>query len=144
LCGNDTPSRGIRLAYFGCAGLQAPQPPRVLAPLAKAAGFFIFAIERPTAIVHFARLTGCRKIKFKKFVGGRAEETRGVIPVASNHVPPGVKTVTIEQWRGYAHRPGISTSDKANAKRTALSRASDMLLTARKIGIWAPYAWYAR
>lgn len=65
----------------------------------------------------------------------------GVVPPASNHVPPDVKTVTIDQWRDYAYRTGISTSDKANAKRTALSRASDALVEARKIGIWEPHVW---
>jgi hypothetical protein len=65
----------------------------------------------------------------------------GSVPPASNHVPPGVKVVTIDQWRDYAYRTGISTSDKAHAKSTALSRASDALLAVRKIGIWEPHVW---
>jgi hypothetical protein len=65
----------------------------------------------------------------------------GTVPPASNHVPPDVKVVTIDQWRDYAYRTGISTSDKANAKRTALSRASDVLVEVRKIGIWEPHVW---
>ena len=65
----------------------------------------------------------------------RIEEC-GSIPPASNHIPPNTKTVSIEQWRTHSYKIGISTSDKANAKRTALSRASDVLLAARKIEIW--------
>jgi hypothetical protein len=65
----------------------------------------------------------------------------GSVPPASNHVPPDVKVVTIDQWRDYAYRTGISTSDKAHAKSTALSRASDALLAVRKIGIWEPHVW---
>jgi hypothetical protein len=68
----------------------------------------------------------------------------GAVPSASNHIPTGVKAVTIDQWRAHAYRTGISTSDKANAKRTALSRASDALVAAQKIGISEPYVWPAR
>jgi AAA domain len=65
----------------------------------------------------------------------------GAVPAASNHIPAGKKAVTVEQWRGYAYRTGISTSDKANAKRTALSRASDTLVAVQKVGIWDSYVW---
>jgi hypothetical protein len=67
----------------------------------------------------------------------------GTIPPAGDHIPNGVKAVTIEQWRAHAYRIGISTSDKPNAKRTALSRASDALLAAYKIGVSDPYVWAA-
>jgi hypothetical protein len=73
-----------------------------------------------------------------------AIEERGAIPPASNHIPPGVKAVTVDQWRDHAYRTGISTGDNPNAKRMALSRASDALLAAQKIGIWEPYVWSAR
>jgi AAA domain len=65
----------------------------------------------------------------------------GAVPPASNHVPPEVKTVTIDQWRDYAYRTGISTSDKAHAKGVAFNRASGELAEARKIGIWDPHVW---
>ena len=32
----------------------------------------------------------------------------GEVPPASNHIPPGVKAVTVKQWRDYAYRGGIS------------------------------------
>jgi hypothetical protein len=65
----------------------------------------------------------------------------GAVPPASNHVPAGVKTVTIDQWRDYAYRTGISTSDKPHAKGVAFNRASVDLVDAGKIGIWKPHVW---
>jgi hypothetical protein len=73
-----------------------------------------------------------------------AIDDSGAVPPASNHIPNGVRTVTVEQWRSYAYRSGISTSDEPHAKRTALKRASDALLSAHKIGIWEPHVWIAQ
>jgi hypothetical protein len=72
-----------------------------------------------------------------------AIDEAGTIPPASNRIPNGVRMVTIEQWRAHAYRIGISTSDKPNAKRTALSRASDALIAAHKINVSEPYVWPA-
>jgi hypothetical protein len=41
----------------------------------------------------------------------------GAVPPASNHIPPAVRVVTFDQWRDYAYRRGISTSDEASARR---------------------------
>jgi hypothetical protein len=59
----------------------------------------------------------------------------------SNHIPDGSRIVTVKQWRDYAFRTGISTSDEDHAKRAAFNRASEALLEARKIGIWEPHVW---
>ena len=47
----------------------------------------------------------------------------GVVPPASNHIPPATRAVTADQWRDYAYRRGISTSDKPRAKQAAFERA---------------------
>jgi hypothetical protein len=65
----------------------------------------------------------------------------GVIPPASNHIPGGVKCATIDQWREYALRRGISTSDKESATRMAFVRATECLVAARRVAIWDGYAW---
>ena len=65
----------------------------------------------------------------------------GEVPPTSNHIPDGVKAVTIDQWRDYAYRRGISTSDKESAARMAFARASECLIAARKVGVWDSFVW---
>jgi hypothetical protein len=65
----------------------------------------------------------------------------GEIPPASNHIPAGVKAVTISQWRDYAYRSGLCSSDEPRAKRMAFQRASEALVAAKSIAIWEPHAW---
>jgi hypothetical protein len=59
----------------------------------------------------------------------------------SNHIPASVRVVTIDQWRTYAYRMGVSTSDEARAKRKAFQSATDALNAAAAIGIWEPHVW---
>jgi len=51
--------------------------------------------------------------------------------------------VTIDQWRSYAVRLGISGSDEPRAKQQAFSRAMKGLQAANAIGIWEPHVWIA-
>jgi hypothetical protein len=66
---------------------------------------------------------------------------RGEVPPVSNHIPSGVKCATVDQWREYALRRGISTSDKESATRMAFVRATESLVAARRVAIWDSYAW---
>jgi hypothetical protein len=68
----------------------------------------------------------------------------GTVPPASNHIPQNVKTVTIAQWREYAFRRGICSSDEPRAKRMAFQRASEGLIAAKSAAIWEPYYGHAR
>ena len=65
----------------------------------------------------------------------------GKVPPASNHIPGGVKCATIDQWREYSLKRGISTSDKESAIRMAFVRATEGLVAARRVAIWDGYAW---
>jgi hypothetical protein len=65
----------------------------------------------------------------------------GVVPPASNHIPPAVRVVTFEQWRDYAYRRGISTSGEAPALRLAFKRASEHLIGSGQAGAWDGQAW---
>ncbi|HVQ80044.1 MAG TPA: hypothetical protein VMS82_08865, partial [Pseudolabrys sp.] len=60
----------------------------------------------------------------------------GDIPPASNHIPAGVRVVTIDQWRQYAYLMGISTSVEDRAKQQAFKRASEHLIGGRHVGFW--------
>jgi hypothetical protein len=68
-------------------------------------------------------------------------EECGASPPPSNHIPDGIKAITMDQWRDYSSRMGISASDEIRAKRIALNRASEALLAAQKISIWEPFVW---
>jgi hypothetical protein len=66
----------------------------------------------------------------------------GHVPPASNHVPAGVRVVTVEQWREYAYRMGISATDaKPRAQQAAFKRAVDQLIGAGAVLCWDSMAW---
>ena len=68
----------------------------------------------------------------------------GVIPPASSHIPPMTKAVTMDQWRNYAYRLGISGSEEPRARQQAFDRAMKTLQAAAAIGIWEPHVWVAQ
>lgn len=63
---------------------------------------------------------------------------------ASNHIPLGAKVTTVEHWRDYAYRRGISQSDKPRARQAAFQRATEQLLAADAAAIWDAHVWLAR
>jgi hypothetical protein len=65
----------------------------------------------------------------------------GATAPASNTVPMGVKAVTLDQWRDYAYRLGISGSSEARARQIAFQRAHEALIAAKQVGEWDPLAW---
>jgi hypothetical protein len=65
----------------------------------------------------------------------------GEVPPASNHIPPGVRVVTIDQWREYAYRMGISTSTEDRAKQQAFRRASEYLIGGGHVACWDGQVW---
>jgi hypothetical protein len=67
----------------------------------------------------------------------------GAVPPASNHIPSATKAVTMDQWRDYAYRRGISGSQEPRARQQAFDRAMKTLQAAKAIGIWEPHAWIA-
>jgi hypothetical protein len=68
----------------------------------------------------------------------------GDIPPASNHIPPGVRVVTVDQWRDYAYRMGISTSSENRARQQAFKRASEHLIADGHVGFWDNQVWLAK
>ncbi|WP_457583154.1 AAA family ATPase [Ensifer canadensis] len=67
----------------------------------------------------------------------------GSVPPASNHVPDNTKTVTMQQWRDYAYRRGVSSSDEPRARQVAFQRAVDTLKSRTIVAIWEPHVWLA-
>ncbi len=65
----------------------------------------------------------------------------GAVPPASNHIPAGAKTVTVDQWRTYAEKAGITQSAEADALRKAFERAHQTLIADGFVGCWTPLVW---
>jgi AAA domain len=73
-----------------------------------------------------------------------ATDELGEVPPASNHVPSGVKCATLDHWRNYAYRRGISPSEKPRARQAAFQRASQYLIGAEIVGVWDEHAWVVK
>jgi hypothetical protein len=65
----------------------------------------------------------------------------GEVPPASNHIPANVKCVKVEQWRTYAYRIGVCTSDEADSKLKAFQRASEKLIAEKHVSMWGKDVW---
>src|SRR5262249_53264195 len=70
-----------------------------------------------------------------------AVEEAGSIPPACNHIPAKTRTVSIDQWRAYAYRRGVSTSTEPRARQQAFKRATEYLISEGHVGIWDDQAW---
>jgi hypothetical protein len=68
---------------------------------------------------------------------------RGEAAPASNHIPDNAKVTTIEQWRTYAYKLGISTG-KERARQKAFKSAFRYLNGAGAVAVWDPYVWQPR
>jgi hypothetical protein len=88
-----------------------------------------------------AKLNPSSKVALNALVEAILE--MGAVPPASNHIPPRTKAVTIEQWRIYAYRLGISSSNEPRARQKAFNSATTALLAANAIGVWEPHVWIA-
>jgi AAA domain len=65
----------------------------------------------------------------------------GAVPLSSDHIPAGVRAVTSDQWRDYAYRMGISTSEGDRAKQQAFKRAFDHLIGSGQIARCNDQIW---
>jgi hypothetical protein len=74
-----------------------------------------------------------------------AIDEHGVTPPPSDHIPPGVRTVTVEQWRDHAYRMGISAPDTtARAKQKAFKGAVGTLVSRHQVGVRDDLVWLTR
>ncbi len=65
----------------------------------------------------------------------------GIIPPHDSYIPPGMRAVTVEQWRDHAFRRGISGSGETKSKQQAFRRAFDQLAETNRIAASEPYVW---
>jgi AAA domain len=62
---------------------------------------------------------------------------------ASNHIPADVKVTTIERWRIYAYKCGISAGED-RAKQKAFKSAFDHLNGSGEVAVWDNHVWPTR
>jgi hypothetical protein len=65
----------------------------------------------------------------------------GVVPPSANHIPTGVKCIQADQWREYAYRMTVSTSEGQRGRQLAFQRATDALIAGQRIGAWDQWVW---
>jgi hypothetical protein len=65
----------------------------------------------------------------------------GEVAPTSNHIPPAVRVVTVDQWRTYAYQSGISDTDNDDARRMAFKRAHATLIGGKHVIAWDNYRW---
>jgi len=86
-----------------------------------------------------ARLPKASKIALSAL--REAIDELGSVPAASSHIPTNVRTVTLEQWRTYAYRRGVSPSETARARQMAFQRAGQHLVAEHHVGTWDELYW---
>ncbi|MBX3537671.1 MAG: AAA family ATPase [Chelatococcus sp.] len=84
------------------------------------------------------RLPPATRIAFDALA--QAIDEVGRHPPASNHVPPKVLVVTVDEWRTYAYKRSISNGE-ARARQQAFQRAADRLVSDGLVSVWGDYAW---
>jgi len=73
----------------------------------------------------------------------KALSEAGEAAPTSNHVPAGVRVVTVELWRAYAYRQGISDGEE-RAKQRAFKRAFEHLVGNDAVAVWDEHVWLTR
>jgi hypothetical protein len=97
-------------------------------------------IQQPKAAVK-AKLPAAATVALKALAEAIADQ--GIIPPASNHIPPSVRAVTIDQWKDRAIKKGLSNSDDRKAQAKTFRRSVETLLAAQRVGTWDPHVWLA-
>lgn len=72
-----------------------------------------------------AKLSSAQQIALKSLEKAIADESE--VPPANNSIPPNTSTVSVETWREYAYRTGISDADNPEARKKAFQRVRDAL-----------------
>ena len=63
---------------------------------------------------------------------------------AFNHIPQRIRVATVDQWRDYAYRLGISAADTTDrARQKAFKSGIEHLVASKHAGIWQQTVWLA-
>jgi hypothetical protein len=94
----------------------------------------------PPRTANSGRLTKSAQTALRALTEALNEE--GEQAPASDHIPAGVRVVSIELWRQYAYRRGISAADTTpRAQQKAFRRACEHLIGAGRVTVWDNQVW---
>jgi hypothetical protein len=63
---------------------------------------------------------------------------------ASNYIPQGIRVTTIDRWRDFSYRRGISAADTTDrARQKAFKTALETLIASNRANIWQQTVWLA-
>jgi hypothetical protein len=85
------------------------------------------------------KVTGAKKVALD--ILRNAIDEAGLVPPASNHIPPNTRTIPVETWRLYAYAGNVTESSKPDTKQKAFVRAVKDLQAANLVRIWGDQAW---
>ena len=86
-----------------------------------------------------AKLSSAQKVALKALENALGDE--GKVPPANNQIPPNMATVSVETWRDYAYRAGISDADNPEARKKAFQRVRDALKAKGRVWEYEVQAW---
>ena len=86
-----------------------------------------------------AKVRGAKKVALD--ILRKAIDEAGQPAPASNHIPPGTRTISVETWRQYAYAGSITESDNPDSRQKAFVRAAKDLQKAELIGKWGDHVW---
>lgn len=92
----------------------------------------------PTSKTNNTRLPKAAQTALRALQEALAE--RGTIAPASNHIPTGARIVSVDLWRDYAYRMGISTGE-VRANQQAFKRAFEHLIGGQHVCVWDDQVW---
>lgn len=89
-----------------------------------------------------ARMPKCARIALRALQ--EAIDQCGEAAPASNHIPQRIRVATVDQWRDYAYRLGISAADTTDrARQKAFKSGIEHLIASKHAGIWQQTVWLA-
>jgi hypothetical protein len=97
--------------------------------------------EPKTAKQPKSKLPAAAKIALNTLKKALADSGESV--PASNHIPDGMRVVTVEQWRRF-HYVGTASDMNTEARKKAFQRARETLQAAGLIGLHADHCWIIR
>jgi hypothetical protein len=74
----------------------------------------------------------------------KAIDEVGQIDESSEHIPAGMRAVSLDVFRQYAYSMGISGSIQDRAKQLAFQRCLQKLVASGEVGIWQHQVWILR
>ena len=98
-------------------------------------------VPAPTAAKKLGRPKGSAQAKVALSALELAMSELGRVPPPSNHIPSGVPTINLGEWKDYFLRRSVAGTEKTESRDKAFNRAVNSLQADNLIGIWGGQVW---